>query len=94
MPQYILAGLYGNQRNSLNSRMVTHNLKTRNMRPPLMIMNMINFQNINICCGSAEPVPLTQILAALLKRYAGVRQLQRLTGIGKNIISNVSKTIY
>ena len=33
------------------------------------------------------------ILAALLKRHAGVRQLQRLTGIGKNIISNVSKTI-
>lgn len=31
------------------------------------------------------------ILAALLKRRAGVRQLQRLTGIGKNIISNVSK---
>ena len=31
------------------------------------------------------------ILAALLKRHAGVRQLQRLTGIGKNIISNVSK---
>ena len=34
------------------------------------------------------------ILAALLRRHAGVRQLQRLTGIGKNIISNVSKTIY
>ena len=34
------------------------------------------------------------ILAALLKRRAGVRQLQRLTGIGKNIISNVSKKIY
>ena len=33
------------------------------------------------------------ILAALLRRHAGVRQLQRLTGIGKNIISNVSKTI-
>ena len=31
------------------------------------------------------------ILAALLRRHAGVRQLQRLTGIGKNIISNVSK---
>lgn len=29
------------------------------------------------------------ILAALLRRHAGVRQLQRLTGIGKNIISNV-----
>ena len=34
------------------------------------------------------------ILAALLRRHAGVRQLQRLTGIGKNIISNVSKKIY
>ena len=33
------------------------------------------------------------ILAALLRRHAGVRQLQQLTGIGKNIISNVSKTI-
>ena len=33
------------------------------------------------------------ILAALLRRHAGVRQLQRLTGIGKNIISNVLKTI-
>ena len=31
------------------------------------------------------------ILAALLRRHAGVRQLQRLTVIGKNIISNVSK---
>lgn len=31
------------------------------------------------------------ILAALLRKHAGVRQLQRLTGIGKNIISNVSK---
>ena len=34
------------------------------------------------------------ILAALLKRHAGVRQLQRLTGLGKNIISNVSKTLF
>ena len=33
------------------------------------------------------------ILAALLRRHAGVRQLQRLTGIGKNITSNVLKTI-
>lgn len=33
------------------------------------------------------------ILAALLRRHAGVRQLQRLTGIGKNIISNDSKNI-
>ena len=33
------------------------------------------------------------ILSALLSRHAGVRQLQRLTGIGKNIISNISKTI-
>ena len=32
------------------------------------------------------------ILAALLRRHAGVKQLQRLTGISKNIISNVSKT--
>ena len=31
------------------------------------------------------------ILAALLRRHAGVRQLQQLTGIGKNIISNDSK---
>ena len=31
------------------------------------------------------------ILAALLRRHTGVRQLQRLTGIGKNIISNDSK---
>ena len=31
------------------------------------------------------------ILAALLKRHAGVRQLQRLTGIGKNIISKCKK---
>ena len=29
------------------------------------------------------------ILSALLSRRAGVRQLQRLTGIGKNIISNI-----
>ena len=34
------------------------------------------------------------ILAALLRRHAGVRQLQRLTGIGKNITSNVSKKLY
>ena len=34
------------------------------------------------------------ILAALLRRRAGARQLQWLTGIGKNIISNLSKTIY
>ena len=34
------------------------------------------------------------ILATLLRRHAGVRQLQRLTGIGKNIISNVSKKLY
>ena len=34
------------------------------------------------------------ILAVLLRRHASVRQLQRLTGIGKNIISNVSKKIY
>ena len=33
------------------------------------------------------------ILSALLSRRAGVRQLQRLTGIGKNIISIISKTI-
>lgn len=33
------------------------------------------------------------ILATLLRRHACVRQLQRLTGIGKNIISNISKTI-
>ena len=33
------------------------------------------------------------ILSALLSKRAGVRQLQRLTGIGKNIISNISKTI-
>ena len=32
------------------------------------------------------------ILAAQPRRHAGVRQLQRLTGISKNIISNVSKT--
>ena len=34
------------------------------------------------------------ILVALPRRHTGVRQLQRLTGIGKNTISNVSKTIY
>ena len=33
------------------------------------------------------------ILSALLSRRAGIRQLQLLTGIGKNIISNISKTI-
>ena len=33
------------------------------------------------------------ILSALLSRRAGVRQFQGLTGIGKNIISNISKTI-
>ena len=33
------------------------------------------------------------IISALLSRRVGIRQLQRLTGIGKNIISNVSKTI-
>ena len=33
------------------------------------------------------------IFSALLSRRAGVHQLQRLTGIGKNIISNISKTI-
>ena len=33
------------------------------------------------------------ILSALLSRRAGIRQLQRLTGIGKNSISNISKTI-
>ena len=33
------------------------------------------------------------ILSALLSRRAGVCQLQRPTGIGKNIISNISKTI-
>lgn len=109
---------------------------------------MGNLQNINICCGSAKPVPVTpelvetplgehvscleyedercrsmsdnqvmlylfeefgisdgqqlqrldkeqrnDILSALLSRHVGIRQLQRLTGIGKNIISNISKTI-
>ena len=34
-----------------------------------------------------------EILSTLLSRRAGIRQLQRLTGIGKNIISNISKTI-
>lgn len=34
-----------------------------------------------------------EIISALLSRRVGIRQLQRLTGIGKNIISNVSKTI-
>ena len=36
-------------------------LLTRNMRPTLMIRNMRSSQNINICCGSAEPVPLTPV---------------------------------
>ena len=31
------------------------------------------------------------ILTDLLRTHAGVRQLQRLTGIGKNIISNLKK---
>ena len=34
-----------------------------------------------------------EILSTLLSRLAGIRQLQRLTGIGKNTISNISKTI-
>ena len=34
-------------------------LVTRNLRPTLMIRNMRSTQNINICCGPAEPVPLT-----------------------------------
>ena len=34
-------------------------LVTRNLRPTLMIRNMRSSQNINICCGPAEPVPLT-----------------------------------
>ena len=34
-----------------------------------------------------------EILSTLLSRLAGIRQLQRLTGIGKKIISNISKTI-
>ena len=34
-----------------------------------------------------------EILSTLRSRLAGIRQLQRLTGIGKNIISNISKTI-
>ena len=34
---------------------------TMNMKPTLMIRNMRSSQNINICCGSAEPVPLTPI---------------------------------
>ena len=33
-------------------------LVTMNMRPTLMIRNMRSTQNINIRCGSAEPVPL------------------------------------
>lgn len=33
------------------------------------------------------------ILPVLLSRRAGTRQLQRLTGIGKNAISNISITI-
>ena len=33
------------------------------------------------------------MLSALLSRRAGIRQLQRLTEIGNNIISNISKTI-
>ena len=33
------------------------------------------------------------ILTDLLRTHAGVRQLQRLTGIGKNIISNLKKNI-
>ena len=38
-------------------------LVTRNLRPTLMIRNMRSSQNINICCGPAEPVPLTLDLA-------------------------------
>ena len=34
------------------------------------------------------------ILSALLSRRAGIRQLQRLTGIGKNTISNISKKYF
>ena len=33
------------------------------------------------------------ILTDLLRTHAGVRQLQRVTGIGKNIISNLKKNI-
>ena len=33
-------------------------LVTRNLRPTLMIRNMRSTQNINICCGPVEPVPL------------------------------------
>ena len=47
--------------------------------------------NVNVVLGRISIDELT--LAALLRRHAGVRQLQRLTGIGKNIISNVLKTI-
>ena len=41
--------------------------------------------NVNVVLGRISIDELT--LAALLRRHAGVRQLQRLTGIGKNIIS-------
>lgn len=37
---------------------------------------------------------LDVILAALLRRHAGVRQLQRLTGIGKNIISVITHQMF
>ena len=36
-------------------------LVTRNLRPTLMIRNMSSSQDINICCGPAESVPLTPI---------------------------------
>ena len=36
-------------------------LVTRNLIPTLMIRNMRSTQNINSCCGSAEPVPLSPV---------------------------------
>ena len=36
-------------------------LVSRNLRPTLMMRNMISTQNMNICGGSAEPVPLTLV---------------------------------
>lgn len=39
-------------------------LVTRNLRPTLMIRNMRSSQNINICCGSVETVPLTHEVSA------------------------------
>ena len=65
-------------------------LVTRIIRPTLMIRNMRSTQNINICCGPAEPVPLTLqwIFKAIHKHDVDAESKALLTDGHKEILQN------